>query len=135
MPYLVDVNVLSEPTRPEPRPKVVDWLMRHERDLVVDPIILGELLMGILALPVGRKRARLEQWFEMVARTIECLPWDAAVSNRWAGLVVGLRRRGQTIPVLDGMIAATALEHGLTLATRNVRDFEKAGVKVVNPFG
>jgi predicted nucleic acid-binding protein len=135
MPYLVDANVLSEPTKPEPRAKVVDWLAMHERELVVDSIILGEVLMGVLALPIGRKRARLEDWFEMVAATIECLPWDAAVSRRWAGLVVGLKRRGQTIPLLDGMIAATALQHGLTLATRNVRHFEKVGVKLVNPFG
>ena len=135
MPYLVDANVLSEPTKPEPNSAVVEWLTTHERELVVDSIILGELFMGVLALPSGRKRARLAQWFGTVAQTIECLPWDAAVSRRWAQLVVGLRRRGQTIPLLDGMIAATALEHRLTLATRNVRDLQKAGVRVVNPFG
>ena len=54
MTYLVDVNVLSEPTRPEPNPKVVEWLTVHERDLLVDPIILGELFMEVLALPAGR---------------------------------------------------------------------------------
>jgi predicted nucleic acid-binding protein len=135
MTFLVDANVLSEPTRPEPNPKVVEWLMRHERQLAVDSIILGELFMGVLALPAGRRRARLERWFETMAQTIECLPWDAAVSRRWARLVVGLKRRGQTMPLLDGMIAATALEHGLTLATRNVRDFRNAGLKVVDPFG
>jgi predicted nucleic acid-binding protein len=135
MTFLVDANVLSEPTRPAPNPKVVEWLMRHERQLAVDSIILGELFMGVLALPAGRRRARLERWFETMAQTIECLPWDAAVSRRWARLVVGLKRRGQTMPLLDGMIAATALEHGLTLATRNVRDFRNAGLKVVDPFG
>ena len=135
MTYLVDVNVLSEPTRPEPNPKVVEWLTVHERDLLVDPIILGELFMEVLALPAGRKRARLERWFETMTQTIECLPWDASVSRRWARLVVGLKRRGQMMPLLDGMIAATALEYRLTLATRNVRDFRNAGVKVVDPFG
>ena len=135
MTYLVDANVLSEPTRPEPNPKVVEWLTVHERDLLVDPIILGELFMGVLALPAGRKRARLERWFETMTQTIECLPWDASVSRRWARLVVGLKRRGQMMPLLDGMIAATALEYRLTLATRNVRDFRNAGVKVVDPFG
>lgn len=135
MTYLVDANVLSEPTRPEPNPKVVEWLTVHERDLLVDPIILGELFMEVLALPAGRKRARLERWFETMTQTIECLPWDASVSRRWARLVVGLKRRGQMMPLLDGMIAATALEYRLTLATRNVRDFRNAGVKVVDPFG
>ena len=135
MTFLVDANVLSEPTKPGPNAKVVEWLTRHESELVVDSIILGELFLGVLALPSGRKRARLERWFETVVQTIECLPWDAAVSRRWAQLVVRLKRRGQMMPLLDGMIAATALEHRLTLATRNVWDFQEAGIRVVNPFG
>jgi len=134
MTYLVDANVLSEPTKPAPDAKVVDWLSAHEGDLVVDSIVLGEIFLGVLALPSGRKRAQLEQWFEAVAQTIECLPWDAAVSRRWARLVVDLKNKGRGMPVLDGMIAATALAHDLTVATRNVRDFGKAGVKVVDPF-
>ncbi len=134
MTYLVDANILSEPTKPTPDPKVVEWLIANERDFVVDSIILGELLVGILLLPMGRKRARLEQWLEAVVQTIDCIPWDAAVSRRWARLIVDLRKRGHKLPLLDGMIAATALERGLTVVTRNTRDFEKARVKLVNPF-
>ncbi len=134
MTYLVDANVLSEPTKQSPNRKVIDWLSANEERLVIDPIILGELCIGILALPAGRKRAQLEQWFETLVRTIDGLPWDAAVSRRWAKLVVELKKKGRTLPVLDAMIAATALEHGLTVATRNMRDFKKAGVKVVDPF-
>ena len=134
MTYLVDANVLSEPTRPSPNRKVVDWLTVHEEHLVVDPIILGELCMGILGLAAGKKRTRLEQWFDDVVRTIECLPWDAAVSRRWAKLVIQLRKKGQPLPVLDAMIAAKALEHDLTVATRNTRDFKTAGVRVIDPF-
>jgi predicted nucleic acid-binding protein len=132
--YLVDANVLSEPTRPEPDATVVDWLRAHESDLAVDSIVLGELCIGVQALPAGRKRARLERWFEALAEGIECLPWDAAVSRRWARLVVDLKRKGSPIPLLDGMIAATALAHDLIVATRNTRDFRRAGVRVVNPF-
>jgi hypothetical protein len=134
MTYLVDANVLSEPTKPAPEAKVVGWLTAHEGDLVVDSVVLGELCLGVLSLPSGHKRARLETWFETVAQTIECLPWDAAISRRWARLVAELRRKGRVMPVLDAMIAATALEHGLTVATRNVSDFQKAGVKVIDPF-
>ena len=134
MTYLVDVNVLSEPTKPAPNAKVVDWLVAHEEDFVIDPIILGELCMGILALPSGRKRTQLERWFADVVEATDCVPWDAVVSRRWATLVVALQRKGETLPVLDGMIAATALTHGLIVATRNVRDFKKAGAKVVDPF-
>ena len=134
MTYLVDVNVLSEPTRAAPNPKVVDWLAAHERDIVVDAVILGELRIGILALPAGRKRARLEAWFEAVAKTIDCLAWDSAISMRWADFVVEQRKKGHTLPVLDSMIAATALVHGLIVATHNVRDFQVAGIQVVDPF-
>ena|SRR5829696_4982482 len=134
MMYLVDASVLSEPTKQTAESKVVSWLTANESSLFVDSIILGELRMGILALPRGRKRERLEQWFEAVVETIECLPWDANISARWAALVVALQRKGQTIPLLDGMIAATALQHDLVVVTRNIRDFKKTGVKTFNPF-
>jgi len=135
MIYLVDANVLSEPTKQVADKRVIAWLDANESNLIVDSIIIGELRIGILALPRGRKRDRLEQWYETVIETIECLPWDAMVSRRWAALVVELRRKGETVPLLDGMIAATALQHELTVATRNTRDFEKTGVKTLNPVG
>lgn len=134
MKYLVDASVLSEPTKPAPNGKVVDWLSANERNLVVDSIIMGELRIGILALAPGRKRRHLEQWFDALTQTIECLPWDAAISRRWARLVVDLRRKGKTMPLQDGMIAASAIEHDLTMVTRNTRDFGLAGLKVLDPF-
>ncbi len=134
MTYLVDANVLSEPTKKSPNQKVIDWLSANEEQLVVDPIVLGELLIGILALTASRKRTRLEQWMTALERTIECIPWDASVGRRWASLVVAAKRKGKTLPLLDSMVAATALEHQLTVATRNVTHFKSAGVKVVDPF-
>ena len=134
MKYLVDANILSEPTKPEPDENVVRWLRDHERDLVVDPIVLGEIHIGVLSLAPGRKRKRLERWFESLARTVECLPWESLVSQRWARLVVEMRKKGRTLPVLDSTIAATALQHGLVLVTRNTVDFKKTGVSVVDPF-
>jgi predicted nucleic acid-binding protein len=134
MTYLVDANILSEPTKLRPNGKVVAWLSENERDFVVDSVILGEIAIGILVLPRGRKRAQLERWFELVADRIDCLAWDMAISRRWAQLVADLRKKGLTIPLLDSMIAATALAHDLTVATHNVRDFQLAGVPVVDPF-
>jgi predicted nucleic acid-binding protein len=95
---------------------------------------LANLRIGILALPRGRKRDRLEQWYETLVETIDCIPWDATISQRWAALVVELKRKGETVPLLDGMIAATALQHDLIVATRNTRDFQKTGVKTLSPF-
>jgi predicted nucleic acid-binding protein len=134
MTYLADVNVLSEPTKPTPNRKVLDWLSANEQNFVVDSIILGELWAGILALPRGRKRTHLELWFDGVVDAVDCIAWDAAISRRWAQLVVELKGKGAKLPLLDSMIAATALHHGLTIATRNTRDFKRAGALVLDPF-
>ena len=134
MTYLADANVLSEATKPLPDAKVLGWLQKNEREIAVDPIVLGELRFGILLLPSGRRRRRLEQWFAQGVGRIHCLPWDAATGLRWAELLASLRASAQAMPVKDSMIAATALVHGLTIATRNTSDFAKAGVGIVNPF-
>jgi len=132
--YLVDGNVLSEPTKPAPDPRVVDWLRAHERDLAVDPIILGELRFGILLLPKGKKRVALERWFDLGVQRLHCLPWEGATGLRWAELLAYLRARGTAMPIKDSLIAATALTHGLIVATRNASDFAKAGVRIMDPF-
>jgi predicted nucleic acid-binding protein len=131
--HLVDANVLSEATKPSPDPRIVEWLRRNERSIVVDPIILGEVRFGILLLARGGRRAQLESWFEQGIRRIECLPWDFAVGIRWAQLLADLRRGGSPMSIKDSLIAATALAHDLALATLNQRDFKPAKVQLVDP--
>jgi len=134
MTFLVDANVLSEATRPDPDPRVLQWLARHEREIAVDPIILGEILFGILLLPRGKRRARLERWFQDGVERIHCLPWDAATGLRWARLLADLRTGGRAMPIKDSLIAATALANRVAVVTRNRRDFANADVEVVHPF-
>jgi toxin FitB len=134
MKYLVDANVLSEPTKPLPDPRVVDWLQAHEPDIAVDPVILGELRFGILILPRGKKRMALERWFDAGVGRLHCLPWDADTGLKWAELLARLRKIGTAMPIKDSFIAATAIVYGLTVVTRNRVDFAKAGVRVIDPF-
>lgn len=131
--YLVDANVLSEATKPAPDQRVVDWLGRNEPELAVDPVILGEIRFGILLLPRGRRRSRLERWFEDGVQRLQCIPWEASTGLRWAELLAGLRAGGRAMPVKDSFIAATALAHDLAVATLNRRDFDAAGVTIIDP--
>lgn len=130
--YLVDANVLSEATKPDPDARVVEWLRRNESEIAVDPIIVGEVRFGILLLPRGRRRSRLERWFDEGVRRLQCIPWEAATGLRWAELLAALRASGRTMPVKDSLIAATALSHDLAIATLNRRDFDAAGVAIVD---
>ena len=134
MKYLVDANVLSEPTRTAPQSSVVKWLRDNQSEIAVDPIILGELRFGILLLPRGKRRARLEQWFLTGVQNIHCLSWEAETGLRWAELLAKLRASGRAMPIKDSLIAATALVHNLAVVTRNGADFQNTGVKLVDPF-
>ena len=134
MKYLVDSNVLSEPTKPSPDPRVMAWLRAHERIIVVDPVILGELRFGILILPNGKRRAALERWFDEGIHRLHCLPWDADTGLKWAELLARLRKAGKAMPIKDSLIAATAITHRLMIATRNGTDFVYACVPIVDPF-
>ena len=133
MTILVDANVLSEATRPAPDPRVVAWLRRNERRLAVDPVILGEIRFGILLLPRGTRRQRLERWFDEGVGRLRCVAWEAPTGLRWAQLLADMRRAGRSMPIKDSWIAATALAHGVPLATLDRRDFEAAGVELVEP--
>jgi hypothetical protein len=132
--FLVDANVLSEPTKPSPDARAVEWLRDNEAELAITPIVLGELEFGILLLPAGRRRKRLEQWFNEGVRRLRVLDFDTEAAAAWARLLARLRKKGLAMSVKDSFIAATALAHDLAVATRNAADFRHAGVRIVNPF-
>lgn len=134
MRFLADSNVLSEPTKPHPDGGVLDWLRQNERSLAVSPIILGEMEYGILLLPDGAKRRKLEEWFAAGRERLSVLDFDKASATAWAELLARLKASGRSMPIKDSLIAATALAHDLTVATRNISDFQHAGVRLVNPF-
>ena len=135
MQYLVDSNVLSEGTKQHPIPSVLEWLREHESELAVNPIIVGELEYGILGLPAGRRRTRLLSWFSGVVRHLQLVELDADAAHIWATLLATLKRKGRAMPLKDSLIAASALQHGLAIATRNTDHYLYSGVKIVNPFG
>ena len=134
MKYLVDANVLSEGTKPAPQSMVLDWVQAHEQELAVNPIILGEVEYGILSLPRGQRRARLTAWFAQAVQYLPVLPLDENSAPIWARLLDDLRRKVRAMPVKDSLIAVTALQHDLIIATRNVSDYRYCGAQVVNPF-
>lgn len=134
MKYLVDTDVLSEAMKPHPNPKVINWGLINEPLLAVSPIVLGEVLAGILALPRSKRRDLLVQWFKDEIRLLNSVDIDPHTSEIWAELVADLRRKGKSMPVKDSLIAASARQHDLILVTRNVGDYQYAGVNLFNPF-
>jgi predicted nucleic acid-binding protein len=137
--FLLDTNVLSEfKRRGEPDPHVRGWLRATDPDLLWTSVLsFGEIRKGIERLAVGKRRSELEHWFE---RDLEqwfeerLLPITKAVAERWGVLSARALDRGTPVPNIDGLIAATALEHDLTLVTRNTKDFVGLEVTIVNPW-
>jgi predicted nucleic acid-binding protein len=136
--FLLDTNVPSELTRLVPDSRVSAWVAAQDNaSLYLSVVSVGELRKGFALLSQGKRRAQLEQWFEQFLLPLfvdRILPVTQGTGNRWGVLSAECQLRGIALNMADGMIAATALEHDLTLVTRNVRDFERLGVDVLNPW-
>jgi hypothetical protein len=136
--FLLDTNIISELIKPRPEPMVVAWTEAADEGLLhLSVVTLGEIRKGIGALPRAVRRGQLEAWLETDLRARfsgRILPVDEAVVDRW-GLLTGEASRNRTrLPVIDGLLAATALSHNLTLVTRNAQDVAATGVPTLNPW-
>lgn len=136
--FLLDTNVPSELIRPRPEPRVADSLeATDDGQLFLSVVTVGELRKGFTILPESKRRTFLEGWLQN-----DLLPWfegrilpiTQAIADRWGILDGESQLRGTPLNAADGMIAATALEHKLTLVTRNVKDFSGLGVRIFNPW-
>lgn len=138
MSWLLDTCVVSELVRPRPATSVVGWVReRDEDELYLSVITIGELERGIAKLPDSPKRVTLEQWVrrELTERFRgRLLAIDAGVAARWGAMAGAAEARGQPLPVIDGLIAATSLLHDLTVVTRNTDDLERCGARAFNPW-
>ncbi len=135
---LVDTNMVSEPLRRAPEPRVAEWLDAQALEtLYLSAITVAELRFGVQSLPDGRRRNRLQEDIEgqvlpMFAGRV--LAFDLAASQAYAELMARVRSEGRTTPVSDGYIAATAAADGMMVATRDTAPFEAAGLKTVDPW-
>jgi tRNA(fMet)-specific endonuclease VapC len=136
--FLLDTNVPSELIRVRPEPRVADWLeAADDEQLFLSVVTIGELRRGFTILPDGNRRTFLEGWLQN-----DLLPWfegrilpiTQAIADRWGILDGESQLRGTPLNTADGMIAATALEHNLTLVTRNVKHFGSLSVRILNPW-
>ena len=137
MKYLLDTCVISESIRPRPEAGVLEWLSsQDEGDLYLCALTLGELEKGIEKLRRGTRRSRLELWIkELEGRFgLRIMPIDGDVAIYWGHLTALLETPGQSLPVIDGLIASCAIGHGMVLVTRNAKDFDRTGVELFNPW-
>ena len=138
MNFLLDTNVVSEPTKPRPNARVIHW---HQAQLAeamfISVLTAGELQRGVLLLAEGARRRALQHWLESEMEPFfegRILHVDAPIMRVWAEMQNRCHRQGRILSTMDSLIAATALTHGFTVATRKVADFMATGVPVVNPW-
>ena len=125
--FLLDTNCISEVVRLKPEPRVMAWIEAAEEGLLyLSVLTLGEIRKGLAALPQGKRRSRLETWLEVELQARfsgRILSIDAAVADRWGLLAAGAKIKGRPLSAIDGLLAATAIQHNLTIVSRNVGEF------------
>lgn len=136
--FLLDTNVISELVKPRPETRVVSWIAATDESLLfLSVLTIGEIRRGISSLPSTTRRATLEAWLDsslLVRFNGRILPIDQGVADRWGRLTGSAAARKSPIAVIDGLLAATALHHNLTLVTRNTADIAAAAVAVFDPW-
>jgi predicted nucleic acid-binding protein len=136
--FLLDTNCISEITRVQPEPRVLEWLRVADESLLhLSVLTLGEIRKGIAGLPQSARRSQLESWLEVDLQARfsgRVVPISAAIADRWGILAAESKRKGKPLAVIDGLLAATALQFNLTIVSRNVNDFAQTRVPVVNPW-
>ncbi|MBK5275846.1 MAG: type II toxin-antitoxin system VapC family toxin [Desulfuromonadales bacterium] len=139
MKYLLDTCLISELVKKEPNSAVISWLdEQDEQTLFLSVLTLGELQKGISKLPAGARRVELQAWAEhdLVERfTGRIIDIDLETAQFWGKLQGESEQRGESLPVMDSLIAATAMVHGLIVVTRNVKDIERCRARICNPWG
>lgn len=137
--FLLDTMVISDVLKKQPNRGLNKWLASvNEDDVYLSVFSVGELQKGLGLLNTSdARRASIERWlvFEVIPRfNRRMLPFDANAARHWGNVVASARKRGLNVPVIDSLIAATASLHGLTIVTRNERDFAPVGVRTLNPW-
>lgn len=136
--FLVDTNVLSELIKTRPEPRVVAWIHATDESLLyLSVLTIGEIRKWVNSLPPGHRRGLLESWItnELGLRFAgRMLPIDLDIAERWGLLSARASAAGTPLPVVDGLMAATALHHNLTFVTRNVNDVQISGLSIFNPW-
>jgi toxin FitB len=136
--FLLDTNVISELVKPRPEEKVTSWISNIDEQLLwLSVLTLGEIRKGLALPPVTARRLKLEGWLELELPERfygRILSIDQLVADRWGLLSAEAISRKVLLPVIDGLLAATALHHNLTLVTRNTSDVEYTGVPILNPW-
>lgn len=136
--FLLDTNCISELVKVKPERRVLEWFdAANEELLYLSVLTLGEIRKGLAGLAQGRRRTHLETWLEVELRSRfsgRILAIDAPVADRWGLLAAQAKGRGISLPIIHGLLAATALHYNLTVVSRNASDFINVQVVVVNPW-
>jgi toxin FitB len=131
--YLIDTNIISELTKPKRNLGVVNWISQQE-SLVLSVISYHELRYGINRSKIEQKKKLEIWWSELISYSPEFLPIDIVISNLASVLRIKSEKNGISMTLADSLIAATAIHHNRILVTRNVSDFKKCGLSLLNPF-